>query len=157
MEYLSQLITVLKNKRKTLAVAESCSGGYLSYIVTKIPGSSKVFKGGIIAYSLESKHTFFGIHAALLNKTQGVSEKVSRLLAEKVRQLFKSGIGASIVGFAGPGAKKGVKTGTVFISVADQNGTETKKAVINGPRDTVRKKASNLAVNLIYKRTVNIK
>ena len=150
MKNLKKLINTLKKRKLTIATAESCSGGYLSYILTKIPGSSNVFKGGIIAYSLEAKTKFFKISPTLLKRTQGVSEEISIILARKVRKLFNADIGASIVGFAGPKAKKGTKAGTVFIGVADKKGTTVKKTIIKGPRDQVRKKSSELAIKILY-------
>lgn len=152
MVELRRLIHTLQKNKLTIAVAESCTGGYLSYILTKIPGSSKVFKGGIVAYSLKIKNKFFSIPFSLLKTTQGVSKEIALILAKRVRKLFSADIGASIVGFAGPKTKKGTKVGTVFMSVADKRGKEVKKIIIKGNRDVVRKKASYLLVKLIYKR-----
>lgn len=151
MNTLKNLIAILKNKKESLAVAESCSGGYLSYLLTKISGSSKVFKGGIVVYSLEAKNKFFKIPYPLLKKTQGVSSKVASLLAKRVKKVFKSDVGVSLVGFAGPESKKGVKAGTVFMAVADKNGVISKKIVVKGNRDIVRKKASLYLIGLLYK------
>ncbi|MDP2923663.1 MAG: CinA family protein [Candidatus Omnitrophota bacterium] len=151
MNTLKNLIAILKNKKKSLAVAESCSGGYLSYLLTKIPGSSKVFKGSIVVYSLEAKNKFFKIPLPLLKKTQGVSNEIALLLAKRVKKVFNSDIGVSLVGFAGPETKKGIKAGTVYITVANRAGVISKKMVIKGSRDTVRKKASLFAINLLYK------
>lgn len=150
--YLKKLIKILKQRKLSVATVESCSSGYLSYLLTKIPGSSQVFKGGVIAYSLETKNTFFKIPLPILKKTQGVSAQIALLLAKKIRKILKSDIGAAIVGFAGPTTKKGTKKGTVFISVADKKGNQTKKVIIPGSRDTVRKEASRLTINLIYNR-----
>lgn len=151
MNTLKNLIAILKNKKKSLAVAESCSGGYLSYLLTKIPGSSKVFKGSIVVYSLEAKNKFFKIPLPLLKKTQGVSNEIALLLAKRVKKVFNSDIGVSLVGFAGPETKKGIKAGTVFMAVADKNGVISKKIVVKGNRDIVRKKASLYLIGLLYK------
>jgi nicotinamide-nucleotide amidase len=152
MQALENLIFILKTKKLTLAAAESCSGGYLSYLLTKTTGSSKVFKGGIVTYSLEAKNKFCKIPHPLLHKTQGVSKQVAELLAKGARKLFKSDIGVSIVGFAGP---KGKKVGLVYIAVADKTSVISKKMVIKGNRDTVRKKASMTAIKLLYRRVAN--
>jgi PncC family amidohydrolase len=152
MKTLQKLITSLKHKKLSLAAVESCSGGYLSYLLTKIPGSSKIFKGGIVAYSLEAKNKFFKIPLPLLKKTQGVSSQVALLLAKRVRKIFNCDIGMSLVGFAGPEVKMGKKVGTVFIGIADKKGIMVKKVIIKGDRDFVRKKASLKAIELIYKK-----
>ncbi|MFA5272210.1 MAG: CinA family protein [Candidatus Omnitrophota bacterium] len=152
MNKLKNLIGLLKTKKISLAAAESCSGGYLSYLLTKIPGSSMVFKGSVVTYSLEAKNKFFKIPFPLLKKTEGVSEDVAVLLAKGARKSFKASMGLSVVGFAGPGTQPGVNQGTVFFAVADKNGIIAKKAVIKGSRDYVRKKVSFMVIDLLYKR-----
>ena len=146
------LINTLKKKKLTIAAAESCSAGYLSYLLTKTPGSSKVFKGGLITYSLASKNKFFKIPSPLLAKADGVSEKISSILAQKVKKVFSTDLGVSIVGFAGPKAKKGIKKGTVFVSIADKKDVLTVQAIIKGNRDVVRKKVSRLLIALLHKK-----
>ena len=132
---LKKLIDTLKEKKQTLALAESCSGGYASYLLTKIPGVSEVFMGSVVVYSLEAKNKLFNIPSSLLEKTQGVSKEVALKLATEVRKKLNANIGASIVGFAGP---------------------KTKKIIIKGTRDVVRKKASAHLIELIYKASVEI-
>ena len=151
------LISTLKKNKLTIATAESCSGGYLSYLLTKTPGSSRVFKGGIVVYSLEAKAKFFKIPSSTLKKTEGVSKKIALLLAKRTRKLFRTNLGISIVGFAGPKTKKGVKVGTVFMGLADKKGVIIKKSIIKGSRDKVRKKASQEAIEMIYKKLTSDK
>ncbi|NQT28824.1 MAG: CinA family protein [Candidatus Omnitrophica bacterium] len=165
---LKKLTCALKEKGKTLALAESCSGGYASYLLTKIPGASEVFKGAVVVYSLETKNKFFGIPSSLLKKTQGVSKEVALKLAIRVRKKFNADIGASVVGFAGPSTtlrasteqsrsadprtKNGVKVGTTFIAYSSKNRKEAKKIIIKGSRDIIRKKASSLLIDFIYQK-----
>jgi PncC family amidohydrolase len=155
MQKLKKLISFLQTNNLSISAAESCSGGYLSYLLTKLPGSSKVFKGAVIAYSPEVKNKFFAIPYLRLKKTNAVSEDIALTLAKKIRKLLKTDIGVSIVGFAGPTAKKGVKAGTVILSVADKKGAIAKKIFISGNRDTVRKKASRLLIKLAYAKISN--
>lgn len=152
MAKLKNLIFYLRIKKLTISAVESVSGGYLSYLFTKTPGSSEVFKGGLIVYSLESKNKLLRIPKPLLNKTQGVSEDISILLAKRTKQFFKTDLSVSLVGFASPPAQKGVRVGTVFMAVADKNGVIAKKMTIKGSRDYVRKKASLMAIDLLCKR-----
>lgn len=151
MTTLKKLIVALKNNNLTLAAAESASAGYFSYLLTKIPGSSKVFKGGVVVYSLESKNKLLGLPWPLLKKSQGVSQEVAILLAKKARQVFKTDLAVSLVGFASPPARGGIKVGTIFMAVADKNGVVSKKIIIKGSRDYVRKKASLSLINFLYK------
>lgn len=156
MNRLKQLIVTLKNRNLAVATAESSSGGYLSYLLTKTPGSSKVFKGGLIVYSLESKNKLLRIPNPLLNKTKGVSSNIAVLLAKRTRQLFKVDIALSIVGFASSPARKGVKPGSIFIAIADKSKTTVKKIIIKGSRDHIRKQASLMAIKLLYKKISGI-
>lgn len=152
MRELNKIIKTLRDKKLTLSTAESCSAGYLSYLLTKIPGSSQIFKGGIIVYSLESKQKLLKIPPSLLKQSQGVSKEITLLLAKNIRKLFNTSIGAAITGFAGPGAKKGQKCGTVFIAIADKNSSQARKIIIKGNRDYVRKKSSELLIKSLYKK-----
>ncbi|MDD4955425.1 MAG: CinA family protein [Candidatus Omnitrophica bacterium] len=155
MAKLKNLIFYLRAKRLTISCAESVTGGYLSYLLTKTPGSSKVFKGGLVVYSLESKNKLLNISKPLLTKTQGVAEGVAVLLAKKTKQRFKTDIAVSAVGFASKPTPRNVKTGTVFLAVADNTGTISKKILLKGSRDLVRRHAGASAIELICKRLVN--
>ncbi len=152
MTELEKTIAALKEKNLSISLAESCSGGYASYLLTKTPGSSKVFKGSIVVYSLKMKTKLFGIPLSKLEKTQGVSKEISLILAQKVRNKFKSDLGASIVGFAGPSTRKGVKVGTVYISLCDKKSIISKRSLLTGPRNMVQKKAGNILINMIYEK-----
>jgi PncC family amidohydrolase len=145
-----KLITKLAKEKLTITLAESITGGYASYLLTKTPGSSKVFKGGFIVYSLDAKEKLFNLQLSLLTKAQGVSKEIALNLAKKVRKKLNSNIGASIVGFAGPSAKNRVKVGTTYLAVASAKGVTAKKYIIKGSRDAVRKNASKLLINFIY-------
>ncbi|MCF7874192.1 MAG: CinA family protein [Candidatus Omnitrophica bacterium] len=140
----------LKNKNLTLATVESATGGYLSYLLTKIPGSSTIFKGSFVVYSLDSKNKLFKLPKNLLQETQGVSKEVAAYLAEKIRKKLKTNIGISVVGFAGPTAKKGIKVGTTFLAISDKERIFVTSAVIDGSRDKVRKKTAKLAAEILY-------
>lgn len=154
MKLLKRFITALETKALTISLAESCTGGYASYLITRIPGSSKVFKGGIIVYSLFAKNKLLNLPRSILNETKGVSKEVCVKLAKNVRKTLKSDIGASVVGFAGPDIKRSIKTGTVYIAVADRKTTKTRKFIIKGSRDLVRKKASYMLIEMIYKHII---
>jgi len=151
MEKLNKVVAILKKENISIALAESCSSGYASYLLTKSPGASSFFKGAVIIYSLDSKNTFFKINPTLLKKTQGVSKEISLTLAKGVRKKFNATVGASIVGFAGPTAKKKSSLGTIFISVVKDKKMLCKKLTLKGSRDAIRKKASAQLINLIYK------
>jgi nicotinamide-nucleotide amidase len=150
MSKLDNLVSYLKRNKKTIAVTESVTGGYLSYLLTKIPGSSKVFKLGIVAYSPEAKSKLFGISTSYLQVTEGVSIEVAKDLAEKVKKILNTDIGASIVGFAGPKAKRSMK-GVIFMAVASKHRIITRELKFKGERATVRRKASYALIDFILK------
>ncbi|MDD5070888.1 MAG: CinA family protein [Candidatus Omnitrophica bacterium] len=150
MKNVKKLVTSLKAKNLTLSLAESCSGGYLSYAITKVPGSSKVFKGSVVVYSLESKNIFLNLPKKLLDKSQGVSAEVAKQLAKSVQKKLKTSVGASIVGFAGPGGLE-KKIGLVYICLTYKNKSYTKKLNLVGSRDKIRKKSCLVLAELINK------
>lgn len=149
MNNLKSLIFLLGSKHLTVAAAESCTGGYLSYLLTKTPGSSRVFKGALVAYALEIKHKFLGLNNLLLEKTQGVSRDVAIKLAQNVRRRFNTDLGTAVVGFAGPEGAGKIPAGTVFIAVSCEEKTIAQKFVFRGGRDHVRKQAAQQAIKLI--------
>jgi nicotinamide-nucleotide amidase len=148
---LKKLISSLAKRNLTIATAESASGGYLSYLLTKTPGSSIVFKGGMILYSLESKHKFFNIPSSLLDTTQGVSKDVSLILAKRIMGLYNAVIGLAIVGFAGPD-KRSSSTGLYYIAVATKRCAYAKRLRLTGSRDRTRILASMAALDLLNKK-----
>jgi len=150
MPALPTLIHTLKKQKKSVSLAESISGGYASYLFTKNPGSSEVFKLGIVVYSLFAKEKILGLSKKHLARTNGVSPQTAKLLAVKVRNKAKSSLGAAIVGYAGPTAPKG-KKGTVHIAVTAGKKTIVKSQKFHGSRDQIRKKAARILITLIGK------
>ena len=95
--------TMLKERGKTIAFAESCSGGYVQHMITSIAGSSEYFQGGVVPYHNDHKINVLGVKAETLKAHGAVSEATVEEMAENVRKLFKSDIGAASSGIAGPG------------------------------------------------------
>lgn len=145
-----KLIKSLIKANLSLAVAESASGGHVSYLLTETPGASKVFKGSLVVYSLEAKNKLLGLAIKNLKKNQGVSKAIASRLAKKVKKKLNADIGAALVGFAGPNAPKESKLGIFFIAVSSKNKSLVKKIFLKGTRNQVRKKSSLLLIQLIY-------
>lgn len=126
---------LIKNK-KTLSIAESCSGGYLSHLVTSIPGSSKYFSGSIVAYSNNIKINNLNVNKKNIEKFGAVSKEVVEEMANNVRKKFNSSIGISTSGIAGPsGGTEKKPVGTVWIGYSDKNKTLSKKLLLTNRRD----------------------
>ena len=155
MKKEKDLIVELKKLGLTLSLAESITGGYVSYLLTKIPGASNVLKASLVVYGLESKSILCSIDKYLLSKTQGVSEEVAAKLARYTAKKLKTDIGAAIVGFAGPSARSGVKIGTVYLAIYHKNKITAKKITLNGSRNNIRKKAACLFIDFIYEKVVS--
>jgi len=118
----------LTRKQKTLALAESCTGGFIAHQITNVPGASEVFLGGIVAYSNGVKEKFLGVRPATLKKHGAVSEAVAREMALGARKKFASDFAIAVTGIAGPGGGTAEKSvGTVYIALASATGVEVKK------------------------------
>jgi len=152
MNTAKKLLATLAKNKLSLALAESASAGYASFSLTKTPGASKVFKGGVIVYSLEAKNILLKLPQSSLIKTQGVSKNIAISLAKKVRKKLKADIGGSLVGFAGPTTKGKIKVGTFFIAVSYKGKVAVKKLTLRGSRDQLRKRVSRLLIELIHKK-----
>ena len=134
---------------KTIAVAESCTGGILSSMLTELSGSSKYFVLGVVTYSNRVKHSVLAIPSSIISKKGAVSEEVAKLMAQNVRKLAKADMGIGITGIAGPtGATARKPVGTVFIALAGKNKTICKKFHFSGNRIKIRKLSALSALKL---------
>lgn len=112
---------ILTRKSQTLACAESCTGGYLSHLITSVPGSSFYFKGGVVSYANEVKIKALGVREEDLQQYGAVSEQVVKQMAEGVRKRFDTDYALATSGVAGPsGGSEDKPVGTVWIAVADR-------------------------------------
>ena len=141
---------LLRTKKLKVAVAESCTGGMLGEMITRIPGSSEYFQGGVISYNAKVKEGLLKVPTEVLKKYGEVSEQVARLMAEGVRINCHSDIGISITGIAGPGgATEKKKVGLVYMALTDDEKTITQKHQLFGSRQLIRLRASRRALNML--------
>ncbi len=140
----------LRKKKLTLAVAESCTGGYLSHLITSVPGSSDYFLGSMIPYAYEIKMRQLGVKPETLEQYGAVSEPTIIEMANLVRTKFNTDIGVATSGIAGPGGATDDKSvGTVWIAYSDKHHTVTKKLQLSKDRMINIKLASTSVMNLI--------
>ena len=121
---------VLKKKKLKISIAESCSGGLISYNLTKLPGSSKYFIMGVVCYSNESKIKFLKVKKETLLKYGAVSMETCKQMCENLLKISKSNIAVSITGIAGPGGgtvKKPI--GLVYIGIATKQTIKINKFI----------------------------
>lgn len=137
--------------RRTVALAESCTGGLLANMMTSVPGSSKAFLGGFVCYSATSKQDWLGVPAADIRRFGTVSEEVARLLAENAKARISSDYGIGITGVAGPDAVEEKPVGLVYVALALPGKTTfVKQLQLYGLRETVQVNAAKHALHLLY-------
>lgn len=140
---------ILLEKKLTLSIAESCTGGYLSHLITSVPGSSAYFQGSIIPYAYEIKMRQLGVKPETLERFGAVSEETIREMANLVREKFNTDIGIATSGIAGPGGATPEKpVGTVWIGYSDKQKTVARKLQLSKDRIINIKFASLAALNL---------
>ncbi|MBN1795849.1 MAG: competence/damage-inducible protein A [Sedimentisphaerales bacterium] len=140
----------LKQFHKTIAVAESCTGGLIGKLLTDIPGSSDYFKGGIIAYNNESKIEMLNVPLELINKYGAVSKEIAEAMAKGALKNFDTDCAISTTGIAGPtGATPDKSIGLVYICVVWDDKDYVERCNFPPDRETVRYLAANYALNLL--------
>jgi nicotinamide-nucleotide amidase len=141
---------ILRAKKLTLSIAESCTGGYVSHLITSVPGSSEYFIGSMIPYAYEIKMRQLGVKPETLEKYGAVSEPTINEMANVVRARFNTDIGVATSGIAGPGGATPDKpVGTVWIAYSDKHRTVTKKLQLSKDRMINIRMASAAVLNLI--------
>ncbi len=141
---------LLKTKKLKVTVAESCTGGMLGEMITRIPGSSKYFQGGVISYNTKIKEDLLKVPPEVIKKYGEVSKEVAKLMAEGARRCCHSDIGISITGIAGPGgATEKKKVGLVYMALSDGEKTITQKHQLFGNRQLIRVRSARRALNML--------
>ena len=142
----------LTKLKKTVAVAESCTGGLVGKLLTDVPGSSNYFLCGWVVYSNTAKITELGVEPEIIEKKGAVSEAVAAAIAAGARSQSSADYAIGITGIAGPGGATADKSvGLVYISLAKADETCVQKYTFSGDRDSVRKRAANAAINLLLR------
>ena len=140
---------------KTLVSAESLTGGGIGAALTAVPGSSEVYKGGIISYTNAVKETVLGVPREILEQYGAVSQWTAECMASGVRKKLDADVAVSVTGLAGPGADEyGNPVGTVFIGYEDARHS-VEHFVFSGSREEVRSQTVRAALELILKQSGN--
>ena len=143
---------LLSQKKLTLAVAESCTGGLVANRITNVPGSSNYFERGVVSYSNESKVEALGVPRELIESVGAVSAEVVEAMASGIRRLAQSDIGIAISGIAGPGGGTDIKpVGTVFIGISHKKGVSSRRFQFKGTREEIKLISSEAALDRIRK------
>ncbi|MGD9160476.1 MAG: CinA family protein [Desulfobacteraceae bacterium] len=149
------LSKLLITKSLTISVAESCTGGLIGHLITSIPGSSVYFMGGVISYSNQAKCDLLGISPGTLEQYGAVSDQTAKEMAMGVKERFKSDIGISVTGIAGPdGGSIEKPVGTVFMGFVFDNEPLAIKYLFKGNRTEIKQQTAETALENI-KRYLN--
>jgi nicotinamide-nucleotide amidase len=144
------VIALLIAGKRTVATAESCTGGLLAGRLTSVAGSSAAFHTGLVTYANEAKRDLLDVPEALIASVGAVSPEVARAMAENVRGLAATDYGISITGIAGPGGGTPEKpVGLVYIGLADENGVAVERHLFSGGRADIRLRTTQAALNLL--------
>lgn len=155
-DFSGAMVRLLRDARATLAIAESCSGGLTANLITDAPGSSDVFKLGVVAYANEAKEQLLGVHAETLQTHGAVSQACVEEMAHAVKRLGGTDYGIAISGIAGPGGGTPDKpVGTVHFAVAGPQGTRHLHRVFNYDRERNKRLSAYVALWLLRKQILN--
>lgn len=136
-----ELARTLEEKKLTLAVAESLTGGYFQEKVTDIPGASRWFKGGIVSYTNEVKQNVLNVREETLNREGAVSAACAQEMAANVKRILDADVGISFTGVAGPDPSEGKEPGTVFCGLALADDVKSFQFHFSGNREAIRRRA----------------
>ena len=142
----------LSRTSTTLAVAESCTGGLIARELTRLPGVSAVFPGGVVSYANAAKSDLLGVDPRLIEEHGAVSAEVAAAMATGARARFHSSLGLSVTGIAGPsGGSLEKPVGLVYVGLATEKGVQTRKLELGPeqPRDTIQRRAAKHALNWV--------
>ncbi|MFK7000294.1 CinA family nicotinamide mononucleotide deamidase-related protein [Flavobacterium oreochromis] len=143
---------LLTQKKMTLSVAESCTGGKMASLLTAVSGASVYFKGGIISYATEIKEELLKIDKELIKECSVVSEQVAEMMAKNVKELLKTDFAIATTGNAGPSkGESDAEVGTVYVAIATPKNVLVEKCELGQPREKVIERAVNKGFEMLYK------
>jgi nicotinamide-nucleotide amidase len=150
------VVKLLTERKQTLAVAESCTGGYLAHRITNVPGASAVFLAGYVTYSNEAKAAMLGIEPRLISGYGAVSKQVAQAMAEGARLNAKADFALATTGIAGPaGGTEEKPVGTVFIALASKGRpTSIKRGFFPDDRPTFKELTTQTALEKLRRRLI---
>jgi nicotinamide-nucleotide amidase len=141
---------LLSERKQTIAVAESCTGGLIGAKITSVSGSSEYFERGVVTYSNQAKTQLLNVPSEIIEKHGAVSGEVAILMAEGVRKLARTDYGLSVTGVAGPtGGTPQKPVGLVFVGFAHENDSFARKFTFGEDRNVNRERAAQAALNLV--------
>ena len=146
MNLAEEIVSILTDRKETLSIAESLTGGALTSAIVDVVGASHILKGSIIAYSIDIKVRELSVPQETIDRDGVVSEEVALKMAEGIRSRMATTWSMASTGVAGPGAHHGIPAGTVWLAFVGPEGKETVKLALDGDRSAVRRGAVESAL-----------
>lgn len=147
-----QIGALLRKHGKTISIAESCTGGFISHRITNVPGSSNYYNCSVIAYSNQSKIDTLHVSPQTLKKFGAVSRQTAIEMAQGIKQVSGSDLGLAVTGIAGPGGGTPEKpVGLVYICLASDKSVVCEESRFKGKREEIKSQASEAALQMIKK------
>ena len=148
----NKTVNALREKKMTIATAESCTGGLVSAKITSVSGSSDVISFSMVTYSNDVKIQKLGVKKETIEQFGAVSEQTAKEMAERIKFLADSNVGVGVTGVAGPSTSEGKPVGLVFVAIAFEDNTVVEKLELgNLTRDEIREKAAEKALEITLK------
>lgn len=154
-EVIRRVHELFKKKGLTLSVAESCTGGLISHLLTTLPGASNFFEAGAVTYSIKSKEIIIGLSSETISRHGVVSEETAREMAEKIKVLSKTDFSLSTTGNLGPDILEGKERGLIYIAVSKKGGTFSKELRLKGNREENKEEAALSALKFLIEVLIN--
>lgn len=149
------LVELLIAKKRTLATAESCTGGLLANRITNVPGASSVLLAGYVCYANEAKIDILGVDPKLIEQHGAVSEEVARAMAEGARKRAKSTYALATTGIAGPtGGSEQKPVGTVYVALANESENKVRKLFFPSDRETFKQLVAQVAFEMLRRKLI---
>jgi nicotinamide-nucleotide amidase len=150
------IVKTMAARRLTVSAAESCTGGLVGERLTAVPGSSAVYRGGVVCYTNSVKHRLLGVPLSVLEgegAPGAVSETTALLLAEQVRELIDTDFGISVTGVAGPASSEGKPVGLVYVGIAYRGDAAVCRELrLSGDRQSIRRQACEQALMMLWEK-----
>lgn len=146
--HAAALVALVTAQRRTIAVAESLTGGALASAIVDVPGASTVLRGGVVAYATDLKASVLGVDGDLLAREGAVHPLVAEQMAAGVARLADASVGLATTGVAGPDPQDGQPVGTVFVAVQADGRSTVRRLALEGDRAAIRAAAVDRAIDL---------
>jgi len=149
LEVIEKVHEIFKEKGLTLSVAESCTGGLISHLLTILPGASTFFEAGVVSYSAEAKREILGVSSDIISLYGVVSDQTAREMAEKIRALMGTDFALSTTGNLGPDVLEGKEKGLIYVAASKDGETFSRELRLRGNREKNKEEASIEALRFL--------